>query len=501
MGSLTRTSDGHLVIAARWWIRAAAWPVAALVAESHLAWGDGKYSDQTLLCAGLLAAVAVIAAAYARAGEVPVIQLILIRFYFAMGYQVFSPPRLYGSNALPIRISSRSLDKAAAGGIIFAAALLVGFAVARLVARRFSADFSRILDRRSAYGGADTITVRVLSGCSIAMYLALAFSPSGQTMFGGFGYSATLLSAPALSLGLLFWDAERQSGATPRLIFWAAVTLIVCGALAQGMVGSVAEPFTVIAIFMWTARGRVPIALLATAIIGLMALNTAKTVYRGLTWRKQRDVGLIERAENWATALDRTYSGDRDEAIENTTSATASRLSSFMQVAHMMEWVPARVPHAGPKAWVQLPLEFVPRLVWSDKPQHAAEFNNRYTLTFGLQTRLMSQSTTYSLPSIGDGYWRLGWLGVVIEGLLLGLLTGAYQGLAGPGSRALTIVAAGFATRASPESHILGLLAGVPQNWIMMIGVLLLAQALPSLIIGSVKTRLTGAGTRPLRTR
>jgi hypothetical protein len=498
LATISRTADGRLQLSRLWVARAMSWPIAAMVVIVHMVYGHPGFPPDALLCAGLLGALAVLTIAYAKPHELPVLPVMVARIYFAMGYPAFGAPRMVTALG-PIRLSSSALLDATFGGLLFAS-LIVGIAtLIKPYTGRLSGDWSRALDRRAEYDGTDTITARMLAAISIAIHLMIAASPTGQRIFGSFGYLATLLGGPAISLGLLFWDMEQRPTFMSRTLFWSAAGALSLAGFITGMLGSALEPFIDTIIFLWTFRGRIPVFLITVSIAALLSLNHAKHAYRRLTWNSTHN-DTFTRLQNWATAIEQTYGGDASYAFEVSAGSTARRLSTLLAVAHIFEWVPARIPHAGPKAWLELPLQYVPRVFWANKPSPAQEFNNRYTVTFRLQTVKMTQGATFNLPSIGDGYWRLGWLGVVLEGVFLGLLAGFYVGVSKRNSRALLIIGTGFVMTTGPEGYVLYVLGSQPQYWLSMIMVLALAQTLPSLFAGAPKTKLIRVRPRaPIR--
>ncbi|MEY4509005.1 MAG: hypothetical protein RLZZ450_1127 [Pseudomonadota bacterium] len=499
MASIATTADGRLSLSWQWIARALSWPVAAIAVIAHTSGGHPGFSSQALLCAGLIGALTVLAIGYVRPRELPVIQLILLRIYLAMGFPVFFAPRMHTALG-SLRLSSRALDLATLGALAFTCSVVITALLVRRGARRIGRDVSKFLDRQGEYDGRDTIAARILAAVSIAIYLIIASSPGGQKVFGSFGYVATLLGGPAISLGLLFWDMEQRGNYVSRLLFWLALLLLTLAGLSTGMLGAALEPGIDTVIFLWAVRGRLPILMVVGAVVVLIGLNQAKHVYRSLSWRATQSVSLLQRAENWTIAVQQTYSGNASMAIEASADSATSRLSTLLAVAQIFEWVPARFSHAGAKAWLEMPLQYVPRLLWPEKPSPVKEFNNRYTTTFQLQTYRGTQGATFNLPSVGDGYWRLGWLGIFLEGIFLGLLAGLYGGMATPSSRALIILGTGFLFSTGPECYVLNVLGSQPQYWIAMAAILLLAQNLPALFSGAPKTKLVRERPRaPLR--
>lgn len=488
MASVIRRMDWRIAFSPYGALRAASWPLAVLVLISHVAWGDPGWPSEALFCGGLLAVFALVSCAYARPGVLPVIPMHLTRMYFAMGFPVFSPPRVFSALG-PVRVSSNAMVNASIGGVLFCSCLIATTLAMLPAYRRLGRSINFALDRRGEYNGYDTIAVRCLAAVSIALYLTMLIYSQGRQLLGPFTYLAVALATPELSLGLLFWDAHQTQSFSSRIISWAAVIVMSVGGFAAGMLGYALAPWLIGAVFLWTAHRRFPVSLVAGAIVLMTLLNPAKFVYRQLSWGKGSEITLMERAENWVTAISETYFGDAKPVYGDAATGVASRASSLLQVVHIFEWVPARIRHAGPEAWLKLPLYFVPRMFWPDKPVVTAEFNRNYAVTFRLNTERMTKNVTLNLPSVGDGYWRLAWFGIVLEGALAGLLTAFSRGLGVSGSRTGTILGM-VVMGLGPEGHALGNLIALPKVLLATLAVLLLAQWLPHLFAGARKTTI-----------
>jgi hypothetical protein len=490
MNAVTQVLDQRLVMSSAGIVRAAAWPLAILLVVSHVAWGDPTFPPEALMGGGLLGAAALIACAYARPGVLPLLPIALLRFYFAMGLPMFQVPRVDTAMGR-VRISQQTLVDTSVASVTFAAVMLVVACLMLPLGRRVGDNLSRLLDRQKSYTGADTVAVRLLALVLICVHTVMELYSADRALLGPFTYLAYLAGSPEISLGLLFWDAHVTRSSTSRLLAWIAVVVISFEGLASGMLGSALLPWIVAMLQLWVLERRVPGRFIISSVLIVLVLNPAKVTYRQLSWRNREDISLGTVAKNWGDALVQTYSVDNlDGKYESAATGVASRMSTLMQVIHIFEWVPARIPHAGPRAWIDLPLTYVPRLFWPDKPSPTREFNQRYTTTFRLQTAKMVDHTTLTLPSVGDGYWRLGWLGIVLEAIFIGVALGIIHGLGRSTSRALTIIGTSVMLPLAPESHVLGTIAGLPRSLLVVVGILMLASVLAPLFAGAQKTKL-----------
>ncbi|MDB4987523.1 MAG: hypothetical protein JWN04_2701 [Myxococcaceae bacterium] len=470
-------------------VRTAAWPIAFLVVISHTVWADESFPLDARVYAGLLGALALVSCAYARPHVVPVVQIVLIRFYFAMGFPVFSAPRIFTSFGR-VRLSSQALSNALLGAVLFVGCFLLIVMLVMRPARRLSGDILRLLDRKQTYSSEDTVAARAFAALAIAISVANAFRGFGSSAsLGPFSLLTNLLSGAELPLTLLWWDAYQTRSRTAVVLCWCAVSIISLGALSTGMLGGAVFPWLAAILLSWTLYGRTPTGLIITSILAILIVNPAKHAYRQLTWKTGTNVGALDRAENWAQAFSSTYA---DGVLpENAASGVAQRASSLVQVAHMYEWVPARVPHEGPDAWLRLPLYFVPTLLWPDRPRPIEEIHKYYWRSFRLLSEKTINEVSITLPSVGDGYWRLGWPGVALEGALLGLIVGFFHGIGRSTSRAATLFGVGYLLQGGgPEGQVLSMILALPKTVFVWTVVLLLVQWLPSFFEGAPKTKL-----------
>jgi hypothetical protein len=215
---------------------------------------------------------------------------------------------------------------------------------------------------------------------------------------------------------------------------------------------------------VWARSGQLPVRLFAGGFALLLILNPAKHEYRMRAWWSGDKVTPLDSAVIWMEALEATYTGQQDEAaLAEHLEATSSRMSVLGQVGQVFEWVPDRVPWAGPEKWLQVPNLLIPRVLWRDKPIQENFFNRNYTVAFNIQSPRTMGMTSITLPAVADGYWRLGWLGVLIEGLLVGLIMGTAQGISRVDSLANLLVAASMVI-VRTDYHVFGHVTGIIQQ-------------------------------------
>lgn len=437
------------------------WPACILVMGLHLYWGDDAYTPLSHIAAGLIGCVVLIATAYAPPRMLPAAPILLLYYYVAMARPTFSAPALKGVTG-PIYLSSSSYEAALVGALLFSVTLLLSARLVQNWGMRFSAGIAARLDPPGAYTQGHTLVARAATAVSLVLFILVNLKASLVPV--SLSLAIYLFASPVIPLGLLFWDAHQTQTAASRALFWTTVAFTAVLGMSNSTLGGGIVPGLIAASLVWTISGRVPVTLILVGTMVLLFLSPAKSRYRAQVWYQERDIGLQERFESWVEALTYTYSTSPDAAIDASVDATAYRTTTLPSVALIFETVPNVIPHAGPTKWIELlPITLVPRFFWTAKPSHTEVFNNDFTMKFGLQDKVGVTTTTLNLPSVGDGYWRLGWPGVLFEGFLLGSLVGLFQGATRRQSRALLILGVGFVISTQADKHVFYLLSSLPQ--------------------------------------
>jgi hypothetical protein len=482
-------------------VRAVSWPAAILVFVSHIAWGDPGWPPEALAAAGLLGAITLVLCAYVRPFVFPIIAVVMVRYYMALGAPVFKSPRLFTVVYGVLPISSRAKIEACVGGLVFGICVLVTTRLVVPLVRRMQGGVSRTLDPPMGYSHNDTIVARFIALLSLASFLLVASRDGRMSELPpSFGLIAALIGNPEYALGFLFWDAYKTRSLSSRVAIGVALTIYTLGGLSTGMVGTLFLPWVGAVVLLWTLYGVFPTRIFAGLLFAVLILNPAKHTYRKLTWNQNHDVGIAERVENWGIALTTMYdapSQDTTETSSHAADSVGSRMATLVEVAHMFDWIPGKIPYAGADAWLKVPLFFVPTLFWPERPNPSAEFNIKYATTFGIHNRLMTTKAMTTPPSVGDGFWRLGWLGVVLEAVTLGLIVSLFHGLANRASRALVIVGLGYiVSGGGPESCAAAQIAGLPKYLLVLAGVLLVAQWMSQALGGASRVLFINPGAR-----
>lgn len=217
----------------------------------------------------------------------------------------------------------------------------------------------------------------------------------------------------------------------PRLLGRRSTQVLLLIGMVTGMLRGQLEPIarTVVAYLgaQWVATRRAAMGALAVMVALYLVLQPLKNSYRSQVWlpaSRGEDVGFTGRVNAWQSSFSNTDSYHRradDQAM--------SRLTELSAVMNALVVVPSRVDYMYGTTYLEIFYAPIPRLLWPDKPETRQRYSQRYAVIFGLQTEAGSERTAFNLNPLVEGYWNLGWFGIVVSCAAMGLLVGAQQRL------------------------------------------------------------------------
>lgn len=271
-------------------------------------------------------------------------------------------------------------------------------------------------------------------------------------------------------LAAIAWRDLR--GRSPRSGWLAACTLTLSLAgFLTGMMEAVVQPVLLAITLYVVLQRRIPWRVLGAGVLLVVLINPAKHRYRELAWQDADSRQEQERttkdprvaAERWWKALTTTWASEESNRASNT-SGLASRLNELGINAVVVEQTPSVIPYDRGQGWRALAISLVPRFLYPAKPNFTNLFNDRFSITFGFQTRESTETSTGSFPLVADGYWNMGWPGVVLVAAVSGLAIGIFAGLFRAQSWASLAVAASIFTHLHAHSALALQLMGVVQQ-------------------------------------
>ncbi|MBA57750.1 MAG: hypothetical protein CMQ40_01115 [Gammaproteobacteria bacterium] len=239
----------------------------------------------------------------------------------------------------------------------------------------------------------------------------------------------------------------KAEGRLPRMhgltYFLIILPLWITQILVSGLLTSI-----ILIIVLWFAlrisiNGRIPWKSILMAIILFSLTYPVLHIYRTGPWQTRSNTStpfVIQRVLGFVDTISQTASNFRTH-IENNLyvpQGLVRRLSHISIFTHVIESTPEKVPYWDGKTFGTLISNWVPRVVWHDKPKEiwGNEFGQRYGILAKNDT-----STSLNIPWIIELYANFGRSGVYIGMALFGVFLGFFD-------RFLNITGSGVVVRA-----------------------------------------------------
>ncbi len=233
------------------------------------------------------------------------------------------------------------------------------------------------------------------------------------------------LLAPLATLILSYGYARS------RTLWWLGIILFVIAAqvaiaFVTDIRGLALMPVAMVIVALTLTRNKVPVTWIVASILGAGVVFPILSAYR-VVISGQRGMTRTQAARNLGKVVDTVLAyraklsqDSRAGGEENGGGQTLfERASLKANVERALESTGVDVPFQEGRTFVAIPLAFIPRLVWPDKPSASTgQLFNRAFYPGG------SPDTYISPSNLGELYWNFGWPGVLIGLPLIGALLG-----------------------------------------------------------------------------
>jgi len=241
-------------------------------------------------------------------------------------------------------------------------------------------------------------------------------------------FNVTLIS-PMLAAT---WLLTGRSTRVPLMIILASHLAITFYTSMLGIVAFAIRDILLAYIFL---RKQVPVLLLACLVVGILLFNPVKMIFRTqIAERRASDSALtFEQATSfWEEGVDDVWSRQpqRSSGGWDAVDVTASRLDYNWVSAHVHATVGRRIPYELGGTYEDIPMMFVPRILYPNKPTSSGYTRTRWLLKLDLVTRRSAERVAFAVPASAEAYWNFGWPGVFGVAALLGMAVGGLLRLA-----------------------------------------------------------------------
>lgn len=226
-----------------------------------------------------------------------------------------------------------------------------------------------------------------------------------RAVFFGLGILCTFITSRRLGSGLL------THGETAFFVFNLSVQCIVMMATLF-LVGAVSLLLLALVGYV-SSSGKIPLVVAGLALFGLAILHNGKAAMRAKYWENERIRPAIAQLPDFYAEWIRhglEFKQD-DETSTKMTRKLIERTSLFQMICLVASTTPSQQPYLDGETYKDIPAQFVPRPLWSEKPLGHVS-NSKLSVYYGLQTEEDTQTTTIGFGMIAEAMANFGLLGV-----------------------------------------------------------------------------------------
>jgi hypothetical protein len=245
----------------------------------------------------------------------------------------------------------------------------------------------------------------------------------------------TFVASVAFVILLRSWLSGTAISVDKILVSGYLLVALVVG-LSSGWLGTfVGLGIICVASFVY-ARNKFPVVALLVVLPTVMFLQPGKAKFREVYWKggpsESYTSSYSERIGLWIDASSRAWgrvlTDPTGDGFRELGRATLSRLSLLEQTANVIEMTPAQVPYQYGRLYSYLPITFVPRFLWPEKPS-VTDANKWYQVSYLLTAPANIESVGISVGTLAESYMNFGWVGPVFVMFSLGVFLGVLKKL------------------------------------------------------------------------
>ncbi|MCX6936322.1 MAG: hypothetical protein NTU80_00265 [Verrucomicrobia bacterium] len=171
-----------------------------------------------------------------------------------------------------------------------------------------------------------------------------------------------------------------------------------------------------------SARRKIPIIAIALLLPVLGVLHNGKSTMRQLYWESDRPPPTVSELPAFFYEWVNYGLTNRDKDDQRPRASVFDRASLLQMLCLAVDRVPGFKPYLGGESYIDIPAQFIPRLVWPDKPSSLLA-NIRLALYFNLIDPDNPFKVSIAFGMIAEAYLNFGPIGVILLGLGFGLLS------------------------------------------------------------------------------
>jgi len=244
-----------------------------------------------------------------------------------------------------------------------------------------------------------------------------------RAIFFGIGIVSTFITARRMGEGRL------SSG--ERAFFFANIFLQAVFMMSTLYLVSAVSLFLLTFVGYVSGSGRLPFIPMVAILFGIAILHNGKSEMRDKYWVNEYPppgvFGLPGFYLEWFQEGWKIHEGESTHG--KLTSKLIDRTSLFHLMCLVVSTTPSTQPFLNGDTYLDIPAQFVPRLLWPNKPLGHVS-TSKLAIYYGLQTEEETQTTTIGFGMLTEAYANFGWFGVVGIGTALAFFIKKIQCLA-----------------------------------------------------------------------
>ncbi len=262
----------------------------------------------------------------------------------------------------------------------------------------------------------------------------LGFVPVVAGLGGGSGREIVQDIFQIVPLVICFLLLERIFSGGSRQLDKLLVIVYLILTSVFGVASGAIAPWLFVAIGVLLVyigvKRRMPLLPVVLVAVVFLFFQPGKDAFRSAyvysSGGQQVSAGILTRAHAWLTlsidAWSGAFSGQSGLAPLDLVRTTIDRASLLTTDAHVIDYTPSIVPYQDGSTYAYLPVSFVPRFLWPDKPS-INDANHFYETAYGVTNAQENHNNvSISVGSLAEGYMNFGWVGAILVMFFLGIL-------------------------------------------------------------------------------
>lgn len=219
------------------------------------------------------------------------------------------------------------------------------------------------------------------------------------------------------AFGFVFIVKEYLTTKSNVMGFYSLIVFYVIASLSSGALAPFMKIISTLFMIYTFVRKKIPFVFSVMAIIVFIVLSPVKGEFRKDTWSTGVDSSSYEKFNHFFELAYDHWSGSSGYNFSDAADIINKRSDLAGLLGYVMEVTPSRIPYFEGDTIMPLLYNWIPRVLWSDKPM--AVLGNEWSKLYGIIDET-DFTTSWNLPWIVELYINFGRVGIVFGMFLIG---------------------------------------------------------------------------------